>query len=71
MMPDARHRRADVQADRIDGGADGSALNDWQTLGERIRGAAFAAATVHLIEAAGSKDERVATLETSPDKPGG
>jgi hypothetical protein len=71
MMPDARHDRADWQTDRRQDGAGDSAWSDWQMLGERIRSAALAAATVHLIEAAGSGDERVAALETSPGKPGG
>ncbi len=71
MLPDARQDRADRHADRRDNGADDMTPCDWRMLGERIRGTAIAAATVHLIETAGGKDERVATLETSPDKPGG
>ncbi len=71
MLPDARQERADRHTDRRHGGADDLASFDWQMLGERIRGAAFAAATVHLIEASGNTGERVAALETSPGKPGG
>lgn len=70
-MPEARHDRSDEQADRRQDGAGGSALDDWGRLGERIRRAALAAATVHLIETAGNEAGRVAALETSSGKPGG